>query len=299
MTLRFVTSWALVAALQLPAFRAETRLVVVHATVRNDHGELVTNLTKDAFAVYENGKRQTIALFRSDDVPVSLGLLIDNSGSMRTKRSRVEAASLAFARASNPRDEIFVLNFADKPRIDVHFTSDVRQLEAGIARVDSIGGTAMRDAVAAAEGYLDERATRDRRALVIVTDGNDNASEIPLQRVRTVAQQRDIVVYAIGLLNGQDQGKAKDAREELNALTESTGGIAYYPGSVEQIDGVALDLAHQIRTQYTLAYMPSNQALDGSFRKIRVEARGSSHLVVLTRPGYRATAEALGRPGGL
>jgi Ca-activated chloride channel family protein len=149
-TLRFVTSWALVAALQLPAFRAETRLVVVHATVRNDHGELVTNLTKDAFAVYENGKRQTIALFRSDDVPVSLGLLIDNSGSMRTKRSRVEAASLAFARASNPRDEIFVLNFADKPRIDVHFTSDVRQLEAGIARVDSIGGTAMRDAVAVA-----------------------------------------------------------------------------------------------------------------------------------------------------
>jgi Ca-activated chloride channel family protein len=299
MTLRLLASWALVTALQLPAFRAETRLVVVHATVRNERGELVTNLTKDAFAVYENGKRQAIALFRSDDVPVSLGLLIDNSGSMRTKRSRVEAASLAFARASNPRDEIFVLNFADKPRIDVHFTSDVRQLEAGIARVDSIGGTAMRDAVAVAEGYLDERATRDRRALVIVTDGNDNASEIPLQRVRTVAQQRDIVVYAIGLLNGQDQGKAKDAREELNALTESTGGIAYYPGSLEQIDGVALDLAHQIRTQYTLGYMPSNQALDGSFRKIRVEARGSSHLVVLTRPGYRATAEALGRPGGL
>src|SRR5437763_1251192 len=126
----------------------ETRLVVVEATVRNARGELVTGLTRDAFTVMENGKRQPIVLFEKDDVPVSLGLLIDNSGSMRTKRATIEAAAVDFARASNPQDEMFVLNFADKSRVDVPFTSDVRVLEAGIARVDSIGGTAMRDAIA-------------------------------------------------------------------------------------------------------------------------------------------------------
>src|SRR4029077_10121514 len=139
---------------QQPAFRADTRLVVVHATVRNARGELVTSLGRNAFTVYENGKRQPITLFRRDDIPVSLGLLIDNSGSMRTLRSKVEAAALALARASNHQDEIFVLNFNDKARIDVPFTSDVAVLEAGIARVDSIGGTAMRDAIEMAQTYL-------------------------------------------------------------------------------------------------------------------------------------------------
>src|SRR5260221_3072222 len=132
---------------QQPAFRAETRLVVIHATVRNPRGELVTNLERRAFTVYENGKRQPITLFRRDDIPVSLGLLIDNSGSMRLLRSKIETAAVALARASNPQDEIFVLNFNDKARIDVPFTSDVGVLEAGIGRVDSIGGTAKWDAV--------------------------------------------------------------------------------------------------------------------------------------------------------
>ena len=156
----------------------------------------------------------------------------------------------------------------------------------------------MRDAVAVGESYLDERATRDRRAIVIVTDGNDNESDAPIARIRAAAQQRDIVIYAIGLLNGQDEGKAGEARRELNNLTESTGGLAYYPASLEQIDDVALDLARQIRTQYTLAYSPSNPSLDGSFRKIKVEAKGPAHLVVLARPGYRATTDALVRPSG-
>ena len=135
-------------------FHAETRLVVVHATVRNERGELVTGLDRAAFTVYENGKRQPIAVFRRDDIPVSLGLLIDNSGSMRTLRAKVEAAALALARASNPQDEIFVLNFSDKAHIDVPFTSDVSVLESGIGRVDSIGGTAMRDAIEMAQTYL-------------------------------------------------------------------------------------------------------------------------------------------------
>src|SRR5215467_14301080 len=139
-------------------FRSETRLVVLHVTVTNNHGELVRDLPQQAFTVFENGKRQPISIFRSDDVPVSVGLLIDNSGSMRPLRAKVEAAALAFARASNPDDELFVLNFADRVRVDVPMTSDLHVLEASIGRVDSIGGTALRDAIHTGEVYLGDHA---------------------------------------------------------------------------------------------------------------------------------------------
>jgi membrane-associated phospholipid phosphatase len=132
------------AAQQPPAFHAEARLLVLHVTVSNAHGERVTNLDRGSFAVFEDGRQQPIAFFRRDDVPTSLGLIIDNSGSMRALRRRVEAAALAFVRASNPLDEVSILNFADTPRIDVPFTNDVRVLEAGVTRVDAIGGTAMK-----------------------------------------------------------------------------------------------------------------------------------------------------------
>lgn len=279
---------------QASPFRAETRLVVVHATVRNDRGDLVTTLDRGAFTVYENGKPQPIAVFRRDDVPVSLGLLIDNSGSMRTLRSRVEAAALAFVRASNPADEVFVINFADHPRLDVEMTGDPRAIEAGIARVDSIGGTALLDAVDAAETYLRARATRDRKALLIVTDGKDNASEKTMKQIQEAAEQSDTVVYAVGLF-ADEGGSSKDGRKELNELTARTGGAAYYPDNVDQVETAVLDLARQIRQQYTIGYTPINQKLDGSYRTIRVEARGAERLNVRTRAGYRALPSAMAR----
>jgi Ca-activated chloride channel family protein len=288
---------AAVSGQQSPTFRAETRLVVVQATVKNRHGELVTNLDRSAFTVYENGKRQSITLFRRDDIPVSLGLLIDNSGSMRTLRSRVEAAALKFVRASNPQDEVLVLNFADKPRIDVPLTSDTRVLEAGIGRVDAIGGTAMRDAVDAAEAYLRQHATRERKVLLVITDGNDNASIVTMAQIHKQAERSETVIYGVGLFVDEESSGTKAGRHELDQLTERTGGIAYYPASLDQIDSVALDLARQIRNQYTIAYAPANQALDGSYRAIRVEARGGSErFVVHTRSGYRAVDTADGRP---
>ena len=284
MAARVVVSLALALLVQTPAFHAETRLVVLHATVRNSHGEVITNLDRQAFTVYENGRPQPIKVFRRDDIPVSLGLVIDNSGSMRPVRARVEAAALAFARASNPLDQMFVLNFADKVRIDVPFTSDVAVLEAGIARVDSIGGTAMRDAVEAAESYLNDHAARERKVLLVITDGNDNASAASLERIRQTAEQREIAVYAIGLFG--DPSGARVAHRELDQLAER--GLAYYPPSIEAVDDVALDIARQIRRQYTLAYAPLNQALDGSYRSIRVAVAGPERFSVRTRTGYRA-----------
>jgi Ca-activated chloride channel homolog len=173
--IRVVSGLAIAAILQVPSFHAEARLVVLYVSVRNAHGEVVTTLDPGAFKVYENGKRQPVSVFRRDDVPVSVGLLIDNSGSMRAARPQVEAAALAFAKASHPDDELFVVNFADKARLDVPFTSDRGVLERSIARVDAIGGTAMRDAVEVAETYLHDCGKQDRRALLIITDGNDNA----------------------------------------------------------------------------------------------------------------------------
>jgi VWFA-related protein len=289
----------LAALLLLPAagvagqgvFRSEARLVVLHATVTNGRGELVTNLDERAFAVFEDGKRQSIAVFRRDDIPVSVGLLIDNSGSMRALRAKVEAAALAFARASNPQDEMFVLNFADAPHLDVPMTSDVRVLEAGIARADSIGGTAMRDAVATGETYLHDHARQDSRVLLVVTDGNDNASTTTADRVRRQAEQTNTVIDAIGLFSGQDTSRANAGRHELRALTEQTGGAAYFPASVEQIESVAVDLAHQIRNRYTIAYAPLNQTLDGSYRTIHLTVTGPDRYTVRTRPGYRAVPD--------
>lgn len=269
-----------------PPFRVDARLVVLYATVRNERGEVVTNLQRDAFAVYEDGKRQPIELFRRDDVPVSIGLLLDNSGSMRTKRAKVEAAALAFVRASNPLDEAFVVNFADKVRIDVPMTRDIAALERNIARVDSIGGTAMRDAIVDAERYLSGHAQHDRRVLMVVTDGNDNASERTEADVQRLAEQQGLTIDALGLLNDEDRGKAGRARHELDRLTDTTGGVAYYPASVDAIGDAALDLARQIRNQYTIAYAPPHPA-DRRYHRIKVAATGRGRLTVRTRAGYR------------
>jgi len=267
-------------------FKAETRLVVVRAAVRTSHGELVTNLDRGAFTVYENGKRQPITQFRRDDIPVSLGILIDNSGSMRALRSKVEAAALALAHASNPLDELFVLNFNDKAHIDVPLTSDLRVLEAGIGRVDSIGGTAMRDAIDLAQGYVSDHGTRDRKVLLVITDGIDNASVATRAQIERQAEQRETTIYAVGLFG--DATRAKQGRHELDQLADRTGGLTYYPMNIDEIDSVALEIARQIRNQYTIAYAPVNQTLDGSYRTIRltVSAPGAS---VRARDGYRAS----------
>jgi VWFA-related protein len=279
-----------------PVFRTEAKLVVLHALVRNKHGELVTTLPRDAFTVYENGKAQTIALFHRDDVPVSLGLLIDNSGSMRRLRAKVEAAALACVRASNPKDEVFVLNFADKPHIDVPLTSDVGVLEAGIARLDSIGGTAMRDAIVAGADYLNEHSQRDRKVLLVITDGVDNASMASTDDIRLRAEHHEILVYAIGLLGEEESSKTAHARHDLDQVTALSGGVAYYPGDPEGLDDVALRIARQIRNQYTIGYTPPDQSLDGSYRSLRVVAKGPERLFVLTRPGYRAIAGPTAKP---
>ena len=277
-----------VAGSQTPTFRAETGLVVLHATVRNSSGELVTDLDKSAFAVYENGKRQPITLFHRDDVPVSIGLLIDNSGSMRPVRSRVEEAALAFVRASHPLDEVFVVNFAGKPRVDVPMTSDVRVLEKGISAGDALGGTALRDAVIMAQNYLQVHASHDRRVLLLITDGDDSTSMATVDQLERMSEHHETAIFAIGLF--AERGAARRGRRELEHITDRTGGATYVPDSIDEIEPVAVQIAQLIRSQYTIAYTPLDQTRDGRYRQIRVQAtRPGGRLTVRTRSGYWAT----------
>src|ERR1700730_12782914 len=230
-------------------FRTQTRLVVLHATAEDKEGHLMMNLPKSAFQVYENGVQQEIKNFRREDVPVSLGLIIDSSASMTNKRDPVAAAALALVQSSNPDDEVFIVNFADTPSLDVDFTSDAKVLKKGLARVDSHGETAMRDAIREAIEHLKGRNKKDKKVLVVVTDGNDNSSLASLESLMRAAQQNEVLVYSIGLLSDETPHEAAKAKRALDALAKASGGQAYYPKDVSEIDRIAPQIAHEIRNQ--------------------------------------------------
>jgi Ca-activated chloride channel family protein len=282
---------SLSAACLFAQFRADTRLVVLHASVTDRKGKLVTNLDKDAFKVFENGQLQQVKIFRREDVPVSLGIIIDDSGSMATKRSRVEAAALAMVRASNAQDEVFVVNFNDDAYLDVPFTNDMHKMEQGLARIDSRGGTAMREAINMSLDYIKSHAKRDKKVIVVITDGNDNASNVSLERIVARSNQGDTLIYAIGLFTEEERREAAKARRALKELTSATGGLAFYPKDVNEVQTLAVEIAHDIRNQYTIAYSPNIQALDGSYRQIKVMVDAPGKPVVRTRSGYYATPE--------
>jgi len=279
---------------QTAVFRADTRLVVLHATVVDRSGHLVTNLPENAFQVYENGVQQRIKLFKREDVPVSMGLIIDNSGSMREKRAQVEAAALALVKDSNRQDEVFIVNFNEEAFLDKDFTNDIKELQEGLARIDSRGGTAMRDAIRMSIDHLKEKAKKDKKVLVVVTDGNDNSSLISLENLVKSSQDSGVLLYTVGLLNEEEKREAKRCKRALEALADATGGESYFPKELSEVDRVAHQVAHDIRNQYTIAYSPTNEALDGSFRQIKVTANGPNHPVVRTRTGYYASPDSAG-----
>src|SRR5262245_6149108 len=254
-------------------FRSDTRIVVLHATVLDKSGHLVTTLGRDAFKVLENGVAQQIRQFKREDVPVSLGLVVDNSGSMRDKRAKVEAACLTLVKDSNPQDEVFVVNFNDEAFLDnpkgKDFTNDIKEMEEALTRIDSRGGTAMRDAIRMSIDHEKEKAHRDKKVLVAVTDGNDNSSLVTLENLVKASQQSNVLIFAIGLLSEEERREAKRAERALNALAEATGGESFFPKDASEVEKIAHQVARNIRNQYTIVYSPSNQSMDGTFRQIK------------------------------
>jgi VWFA-related protein len=285
-------------AQEQPIFRSDTRLVVCHVTVVDKNGHFVTNLPQDAFTVFENGAPQPIKIFRREDVPVSLGLIIDNSGSMRDKRTKVEAAALALVKDSNPDDEVFVVNFNDEAFLDnphgKAFTSDIKEMEEALTRIDSRGGTAMRDAIRMSIDHLKEKAHKDKKVLVAVTDGNDNASVVSLENLVKASQQSEVLIYGIGLLGEEERREAQRAQRALKSLATATGGEVFFPKDANEVDKIAHQVAKDIRSQYTVEYTPTNTAMDGTFRQIKVTVKAPGNPTVRTRSGYYATADQAG-----
>jgi Ca-activated chloride channel homolog len=277
--------------------RKDVQEVALHATVLDDKHRLVTDLGRQDFAVYENGVPQKITSFRREDIPVSIGIVIDNSGSMRDKRPAVNQAALNLVRASNSQDEVFIVNFNDEYYLDQDFTANLKKLQEGLEKIDSRGGTALYDAIVASAAHLEKHGKLDKRVILVVTDGEDNASRESLeQAIRKLDVDNGPTVYAIGLLGDEHQKRAKRA---LEAMAQHTGGEAFFPKDLREVDSITKEVAHDIRNQYTIGYKPDMGKTGGGYRTVHVDAKAPGHgkLQVRTRTGYYAGTEQASNQG--
>ena len=270
-------------------------LVVLHTTVLDDRQRFADGLTEQNFRVFEDKVPQKLSVFKREDVPVSMGLVIDNSGSMRDKRPKVNEAAITLVQTSNPQDEAFVVNFNDDFYLDLdkNFTSSIPELKEALERIDSRGSTALYDAIIGSLDHL-KKASKDKHVLLIVTDGEDNSSHYSLEKTIREIQKTDTVIYTIGLLSQESKKSAKKAKRALEDIARASGGVAYFPENVEDVHNICQQVAHDIRNQYTLAYYPTNDKRDGTFRMVSVEVvppRGRGKLVARTRNGYYAPSD--------
>ncbi len=271
-------------------------LVVLHATVRDGKGRYASDLRSQDFEVYEEGVRQTIRLFRHEDIPVTVGLVIDHSGSMKRKLADVIAAARTFVRASNPEDEMFVVNFNEHVSLGlpdaIHFTNSPDELETAILKTPAGGMTALYDAISVALGRL-QTGGREKKVLIVISDGGDNASKRKLAQALAMAAQSSAIVYTIGIFDEDDPDRNPGV---LKRLARATGGEAYIPGNFAALPAVCERIAKEIRHQYTLGYVPASTAPRGAYRAIRVvavaAAAGAGKLSVRARDGYVAGGES-------
>jgi Ca-activated chloride channel homolog len=268
-------------------FRKKVEEVILHAVVVDEQNNLVANLDKNAFRVFEDSKPQEITSFYQEHVPVALGILIDNSGSMRPKRPAVNEAALNLVRSSNPQDEVFVVNFGEQYYLDQDFTSDVAKLQTALERIETRGSTALYDAIVASAAHMKQGAELQKRILLVVTDGVDNASQESLEEAIQKLQQKDgPVVYVIALLGATRNSGA--AVRSLQELSQSTGGSAFFPSDASQVNSITRSIASAIRSQYVIGYKSSSTATGHVYHSIQVEALDADRhrLRVRTRTGY-------------
>jgi VWFA-related protein len=272
-----------------PPYRiaVDVNLVVLHPVVRDRSGGFVSDLAEQHFSIYEDGVLQSIRLFRQEDTPVTVGLVVDHSGSMRPKLNEVIVAATAFAQSSNSADEMFIVNFNENVSLGLPatspFTNRSSELEAALSHMPALGMTALYDAAVAGLEQL-SAGSRDKKILLIVSDGGDNASAHSLTQVLEMAEQSQAIIYTIGVF---DEGDPDKNPKVLKRLARESGGASFFPGSLDQIVGVCENIARDIRNQYAIGYFSNNLA-DGERRSIRVDARspGRGKLVVRSRASY-------------
>jgi len=273
--------------------RVETDLVVLHATVTDQNAKPVTDLAQEHFKVFENNVEQKLKVFKREDIPISVGIIVDNSGSMRDKRKGVNAAALKFVQSSNPNDEVFIVNFNEEAFLDADFTDNTRLMEEALEKIDARGGTALYDAVDMSLQHLTEKATLNKKVLIAITDGEDNASRLSLEQIVQTVQRSNVMIYTVGLLGGESGRSLRRAKRALENISRASGANVYFPKDPNDVLSVANQIANEIRNQYVLAYTPTNLAKDGTFRKVevRVNAPKKGKLSVRTRAGYYAGAQ--------
>ena len=276
----------------------DVELVQLPISVVDRDGRPVLGLSQEHFQVFEDKVRQEISLFRHEDVPISVGLVIDNSGSMRNKRERVSSAALTFVRESNAEDETFIVALDDSAYLEQDFTRSIGNLMDALDNMDTRGETAFNDAVFLSLEHVKDDGRMDKKALLVITDGEDNKSDYEFREVMDKLKEVDVTIYAIGLLEQNDQrgglfrkSPSQKARKALEEIAEATGGKAFFPESLSEVEDLCRQIAHDLRNHYTVGYNPSNKAFDGTYRTIDVEVhppRGFPNLDVRTKPGYTA-----------
>ena len=278
-------------------------LVLLDVSVVDHDGKFVSDLEAKNFKIYEDGRPEGDAYFLKNDVPVTVGLAIDNSGSMHGKRAGIVAAAMSFVEASNPHDEMFVVHFNEQVRFGLSppdlFTNDPIQVRGALLRMISIGQTALYDAVSQAIEHFG-KAKHSRKALLVVSDGGDNASRHGLKETLELVQSSHVVVYTISLY---DPSNRDQKPRVLRRLSKTSGGESFFPKELEQVGPICRGIATDIRNQYLLAYRSNNSKRDGTYRHVRVllDAPTRKNLVVRTREGYFAPSdsEAAGRASAM
>lgn len=279
----------------------DVELVTLPVSVLDRDGHPVFGLEKENFRVFEDGVEQEIERFVQEDVPVSIGLAIDSSGSMNNKRQSVSSAALVFVRESNPDDETFIVTFNDEVFLEQDFTRSIGNLTDALDNIQPRGETAVNDAIYLALEHVEEEGRMDKKAILIISDGEDNASAYGHNAIMERLRQSDVTVYAIGILEQNDESgglfrksRSEIARDALEEITEATGGQAFFPKSVDEVEELCRRIARDLRSHYTIGYRPSNKAFDGMWRNIKVEVdppRGFPRISVRTKEGYFAPGE--------
>ena len=273
----------------------DVALVVLYATVTDRQGGFASNLSEQDFEVYEDGVGQRIKLFQHEDVPVTVGLVVDHSGSMGPKIAEVILAARTFVKSSNREDQMFVVNFNENVKLGlpeaIQFTASSPELERAIGTPPANGQTALYDAIAKGLERL-QLGNRDKKVLIVISDGGDNASRrSDLAQVVNMAERSSAIIYTIGVFDKEDPDQNPRV---LKRLARATGGEAFLPERLSEVVAICERIARDIRHQYTIGYVPTNLARDGAYRAIRVMARAKGHdkLSVRTRSGYRVGGEA-------
>src|SRR5580658_8296360 len=272
--------------------RVDTALVLVPAQVTNFLGTPVTDLHKEDFRVFEDGVEQPITNFSREDAPLSIGLLYDISGSMRNKIKKSAEAAAAFFKTSNPEDEFFLVEFSDRPKLTVPFTSDPDEVYQRIAHVKPFGRTALLDAIRMAMGEM-KHARNTRKALVIVSDGGDNRSRHTEREIKNAMLESDLQVYAMGIFDSEDTPKHSTEEQNgpklLQELADQSGGREYPVTSLNDLPSISARIGNQLRNQYLLGYSPANPERDGKYRVIKLTVTPQTEIPdmrVYYRHGY-------------